>query len=341
MVRWELIAATTSGLFRSTDHGNCWYTLLGGVGIVWDEDYRSASPRRTSDFSPFAAGSAVYGRLATGTAVHYGVIAMSGGTASQIAVSTNQGQSWTARPTPCSKQCDAFPAVVVDPRDDRVVYYGEVSPRVSTDSGQTFTSLGTTAKLHPDQHDFLIDAGGNLLVATDGGVFSIRLSAAGQPLSDWTPVNLGLQTNQSSTLSLTANDPSAVAMGSWDNGTKRRELGQQWIGYQGDGDGDGSAIGKGASDPVYFAHANALFGSSVVRKPDGVAEGIGVGFRTNPYKPEQLWLLGGADGGDARNRLFLSLDAGTAATPTRRCVDPSLSFAITGGVSKNPVRDFK
>lgn len=339
---WELIAATTDGLFRSVDGGACWTTLLNSVGTIWDvafvpgssapaliaatsasglvriDGYRTATPTVGTPFSPFAGGSAVYGRIAVGKNVIYAIVAPTPANSAKLLSSTTGGISWLVNNAPCSRQCAWFPALAVDPRDDKVVYYGEVNPWVSTNSGNSFSSLGVISQVHDDEHDFVVDKDTNLLsVATDGGVYQLRLTAPGvaDEWPGWIAFNQGLQTNQSATISISAQDPSATAMGSWDNGTQRRVSGLRWTSYNG-GDGEGSALGVSAN----FAHENAWKGSRVSRQPNDVHVGTSAGFRSNPYALDQLWLFGNSDSGETK--LSLSQDASTSSPPTWHCADP-------------------
>lgn len=350
LTRWELIASTTSGLFRSIDGGGCWTRLPAGTDAVWDvgfvpgdtstlvavsdrtgfmriEQYRGTAPTATPAFSPFASGIRIYGRFASGSATIYAIASDADAQSSaSLLVSDNGGSTWQTRSAKCTRQCAADPALAVDPRNDNIIYHGEVDPWVSLNRGLTFQSLGDFRQGHDDFHDFLIDAASNTVwAATDGGIFQLRLSAPGVAATfpGWVAVNRGLQTNQAATVSTSDGEPVAAVVGSWDNGTLRRTLGLHWQQPLG-GDGEQSGIGSDAAgNSVSYGNSNAGQDSRVLRDPGDTFVGTSAGFRTNPHVPGQLWFLRNSSEGEGAAGLYVSTNASSGSSATWMCADPA------------------
>ena len=348
----DLVAATTTGVFWSSDGGLCWRPLLDAPEVVTDIalvpgttdalvvasastglmqiDAFRGTPQIKIRFRPYPTGNLRIRLAPTRSAGRLYAIASldaSPAATSSIALSTTDGGlHWQAFDThSCTRQCDWFPALTVDPTDDNRLYYGEVKLHVSANGGQTFNEVPGSGS-HVDIHAvFFPPDNPNLVIeANDGGLFQAPVSATSdRTVGAWQSINRYLQTNQCATFASPPSNSGSVLTGCWDNGYPLRSLGRYWSTISG-GDGEGTAF-DGASNGVVFFHLNAVNGSDIFREQlgssiPGNVIGAAGGFATNPYQSGQIWAMGLQSAGDGA--LYAAVLSGANPPVQWHCVDP-------------------
>ncbi|MEU6254620.1 hypothetical protein [Streptomyces sp. NPDC047043] len=239
----EALAACRDGLFRSTDGGTTWTAVtLPGAPASFD---RLATAIARSDTT------VAYTWGATGTTAR--LWRRAGGTWAAVTpppgVST--GQAWY----------DWFLAVAPD-RADRIylgaieAYRGDLSG--TTWTWQTISNKGATGdSIHPDQHAVAFESGSPdaIYVGNDGGLF--RSPDRG---ITWQHLNNGLTITEFEYLAQDFGSSRWVIGGTQDNGTNRWTGSPVWTHSQ-DGDGGDCAVNR--NDPRTVFHT--FFGMSLER----------------------------------------------------------------------------
>ena len=205
-VAGQVLAATDGGLFRSTDRGQNFNLVLGGVitdlkidtanssmiyaavagagvfrstddGKTFPENLFSSNngaPTRNVGFVSFAQS-----RLPDNQTIYASVQDASSGGFLGLFKSTNGGSSWIALPQATvvgnGCQCGYDQTIGVDPQDSNVVYLGFVNLSASTDGGRTWRPIAS--EVHADHHALVFSPHPStpgsrtpFYVGTDGGI---------------------------------------------------------------------------------------------------------------------------------------------------------------------------
>ncbi|MER6784304.1 hypothetical protein ABT330_06630 [Streptomyces sp. NPDC000658] len=230
----EALAACQDGLFRSTDGGATWNTV--------------ALPGAATSFRRFAVAIAP-----SDPTVAYGWATDAAGTAK---LWRRAGGAWTALTPPPSVDVgqawyDWFLAVAPDRADQ--VYLGAIDAYRGDLSGTTWTWLAISTKgpggdsIHPDQHTIAFEPGAPdvVYVGNDGGLF--RSPDRGVT---WEHLNNGLEITEFEYLSQDFGSSHWVLGGTQDNGTNRWTGSPAWTHVQ-DGDGGDCAVSRANPDTVF------------------------------------------------------------------------------------------
>ncbi|MCW8804076.1 MAG: T9SS type A sorting domain-containing protein [Ignavibacteriaceae bacterium] len=253
----ELLAALgNNGLFRSTNSGQNWSTLIGGrcddvvFTFTGDTAFAVGSGigfRRSLDggqtFTAFGTG------LGTGTRTHfdlcisqpafmYASVHVSGNV--NLFKSTNFGANWTQLTTSSAFQNQGGQAWYdlycrVNPSNPNLVYVGTIDIWRSTD-GTNFTNITngySGGYVHVDQHFlFFHPTDPNTVIAcNDGGIWSSTNSG-----NSFTNLNQNLTLTQFYRIAASPFTPSRILGGTQDNGTQQTYSALNWAAaYGGDG----------------------------------------------------------------------------------------------------------
>lgn len=237
-----LLAATSDGLYRTSNAGSTWTRVLDEsafdvkfersdgriVYVTTDRVYKSRDAGAT--FFPLSAtcsGTRYTIEIArTNPEVLYTLC-----TDGVVQKSTNAGATWTTVTAPRVILFGYYDNVLaVSPRDDKDVYVAGFDMRRSTDGGTTWTTVRPAG--HVDNHyiKFLPGSGSTLLVGNDGGLFKSVNSGA-----SWSPLNKGLEITQFYSIGSSRAKPSIMELGAQDNGNMKYDAGA----FENIGDGDG------------------------------------------------------------------------------------------------------
>jgi MYXO-CTERM domain-containing protein len=297
------LANDTVGVFRSTDGGETWEALGGGLPQdVAASDLAMAQDDPDRLFAalgdPFghpdngiyisedggdtwkAAGSGLpdnMGRisLAVGKSDPKRVYAMaaaessaSGSGASTMGVyrSSDSGQSWTAE-DPGGLQATYgwyLSTAGVDPSDADTAFFGGVSMVRTSNGGSSFVDVTPP---HVDCHALAWDAKGRVLAGDDGGIH--RSDDGG---NSWDPLHSELSVVQIyAGTALSNSDPDFMAAGMQDNGSNLRGSGLGW-GSIGGGDGGPTANHPDRPDTFLYQSQNL----AISRTTNGGSGGSGI-----------------------------------------------------------------
>lgn len=344
-------AAGNVGIFKSTDGGQTWSQLAGGLPNVEATDL-SLDPSNSSvvyagigrvfgdsqngiykssdhgaSWVKLAGGlpaSNLIGRVSVATAPSqssrlYALIARpatgSGGGATTLGAyrSNDAGASWTSIPVGSIQSTYGWylSLVSVAPTNADTVFLGGLNLVRSTNAGASFS---TVTPPHVDMHAAAWDAAGRLVVGDDGGVHR-----SGNLGASWSSQNDGLGTAQFyAGLSSHPTDESTFFGGTQDNGTNRRNTSSKsWSQILG-GDGGWTQV-----DPVdprrVFAEYQGT--ANLFRSTNGGTgfnfSGLGIdGGDRNCFLPP--YLIDGTNPDRmfyATHRLYRSLDGGSSWVP--------------------------
>lgn len=211
-----------SGVFRSSDGGETWERLGGGL------------PARSADV----------GRIGLGVAGDrlYAIVNKAGGSFEGFYASTDGGDNWTR--TPDNQALTAsqssfgwwFGKVWIDPRDTEHVHVAGVALLTTKDGGATWTADDTS--MHVDHHAMVWDPRrpGRVYLGNDGGVY--RSDSGGD--GGWVKSRHQPYT-QLYSAAITPQDVTRISGGTQDNGSLRSWGGEKFNEYLG-GDGEENLI---------------------------------------------------------------------------------------------------
>jgi photosystem II stability/assembly factor-like uncharacterized protein len=211
-----------SGVFRSTDGGETWERLGGGL----------------------PAQSADVGRIGLGVAGDrlYAIVNKSNGSFEGFYASTDGGDSWARTPADedlANSQSSFgwwFGKVWIDPRDTEHVHVAGVALLTTKNGGATWTADDTS--MHVDHHAMVWDPRrpGRVYLGNDGGVY--RSDSGGD--GGWVKSRQQPYT-QLYSAAISPQDTSRISGGAQDNGSLRSWGGEKFNEYLG-GDGEENLI---------------------------------------------------------------------------------------------------
>ena len=266
-----VLVASDFGLFRSTNSGTDWTTVLTGTttDVVMDPTNSATlyAGRWGVGLSKSTDGGVNWVALTSGLPVadvgrinlaiapsapqtiYAAVHTTSGNGLAGIFKTTDGGADWTqltATNANCGAQCWYDMTIAVHPTNDSLVYFGGITLFRSSDGGANFASIN--GPLHVDQHFLTFDPldPNTVYVANDGGIYK---STDGG--STWTTLNTNLSITQFYPgISLHPNDPSVAMGGTQDNGT---------VGYTGTADWASLLSGDGGFTAIDFLNPTTRY----------------------------------------------------------------------------------
>ncbi len=295
----HLLAATTDGLFRSTDQGTTWksrrstMTYHLSVRVAPDGSreflagcadgvFRSTTGTRWTSVtlpdipSRFSRLEVVHSPSESGVAFAFGANELADGSSSkgylwrrgtvkgrflpvELPSDLDVGQAWY----------DWFAAVA--PNNPDVIYLGAINVhkgiRSATGSWawQNISAKTSGDSIHPDQHAiaFNPEDSNDLIVGNDGGIY--RSPDGG---STWDSLNKGLNITEFEYLAQNPKHETWLLAGTQDNGTLRYQNQQAWYLVQ---DGDGGDCAVNQSSPHICFHS--FYGMYLERSKQGGAWG--------------------------------------------------------------------
>lgn len=250
------------GIYRSTAGGEpgTWTLVAGGLP-------EGASTPNSPPF--FRAAMAAGPPIAPSTAATlYAAFAGSDDELFGIWRSTDGGNNWTKLTTPSTSGQENYNiALIVDPTDANVVYYGTSANfnynggavMRSKDGGQSWTDIGrgdgNTGGLHPDTHSVVVARNNRniLLTGNDGGIWRTD-NALADPVA-WATLNQNLSFTQFQSIALHPTNPALMIGGTQDNGTLLYAGSTSWTLADG-GDGGLSVIDQSNPQVMYHTRFN-------------------------------------------------------------------------------------
>jgi hypothetical protein len=273
----RLFAATTSGLYVSTDRGQTWtqkravttWSVSVGSGTAGhilagcsDGVFRSTNHGGSFSAVSLPSGPTGFSRLAVAISRSDPTIAYAWGAGDPYTTAgptaylwRRSGNTWSAQTLPPGVATgqswyDWFLAVSPDTADQ--IYCGAISVHRGTRSGSTWTWVDIATKstgdsIHPDQHAIAIEPGNpNLIyVGCDGGLF--QSPDRGQT---WTHKNNGLVITEFEYIAQNLGSSRWLMGGTQDNGTERWQGSPTWE-HVADGDGGDCGVNRTNPDVVF------------------------------------------------------------------------------------------
>jgi photosystem II stability/assembly factor-like uncharacterized protein len=227
-----LLAATSDGLYRTTDGGATWKLILAASAYdaqFQPNDGNIVYATTTQVLKSTDAGATFTPLSATCSGARYSLrIAKSKPKTvytlcsdTVVQKSTDAGATWTtASPTGVTLYGYYDTVLAVSPVDDNDVYVAGFDMRRTTDGGSTWSAVPMAG--HVDNHciTFFPGSGSSLLVGDDGGIFKSTDSG-----STWTSLNKGLSITQFYALGISKTDPAIMVLGAQDNGNMKSNAG--------------------------------------------------------------------------------------------------------------------
>jgi photosystem II stability/assembly factor-like uncharacterized protein len=290
-----LLAATSTGIWRTTDGGSHWTrtSTSAAADVVFD-------PKDGTKAIAGGKGSAAYStdggqswKPATGIPSDRGRIELAYATTNPQVVyasadgtegitvyrSTDGGHSFrlvNSTPTALPDQYNYDNVIWVDPTNRNVIVVGGVRLWRSTDGGANFKNIVGTDNnvdprfMHVDEHVIVAAPGygttnRTVYVGNDGGVYkaaNIRTASGASPGGGWQPLNNGLGLTQF--LSVAVNDTSGTILGGTQDWSNLLYTGNP-AGWAKVSHGDGGFAAADQTNANYFygeAQNGALFRSS-------------------------------------------------------------------------------
>lgn len=295
-----LLAATSNGMYRSTNHGNSWTRVETGnfkevvyhpvnSNFIYAATYSGAAYYRSTDngqtWTNITSGlpsgqrrmviavtpadtSMVY-VLATGISAFQGLYLSTdnGGSFTQMSNSPNI-MDYSTTGSGSGGQAWYDLDMAIDPASAGIIYVGGVNIFRSDDSGKTWkinahwVGSGTIPGIHADQHVLEFSANNHLFVGNDGGIYKTTNGGA-----SYTDLSKGLGIAQIYRLSQSATNSDMLINGFQDNGTGLLDKGS-WHTVLG---GDGMDCVIDPSDPTWSY--SALYYGDVRRYKNGYYSG--------------------------------------------------------------------
>ena len=360
-----LMAATTFGLFRSTDGGVNWSLMTSGLpalstsilaccDVLYDPSdgnrawcaFWGSGVYRTTNAN---AATPTWTKLTTGlpttsierislavapsnNSVLYALYANGSDSFKAVYTTSDKGDNWSTATTSATIQLyGAFTCnIAVDISTPDVVYVSGVGLYKMVKSGASWTITDVGANIHPDSHAFATHPSNNLVVysGNDGGIY--KSSNGGSTWDD--SINEGLSITQFEFLGQHANSDAVAIGGTQDNGT---EMFRNHPAFYHSADGDGGQAGIDASNPNNVIHT--YYGASPERSTvggkfgsyAGISGGLsGSGLFYPPWTYDETNSNNLAFG---LNKLQLSAAQGTDSWPTSVSL-PSIGSARVSAI---------
>lgn len=335
----RLVAATTGGIYVSTDSGvtwtrrrsvRCWSLSMSPPGsgpseilaACADGVFRSGNRGNTWNAETLPGVPGFWSRLAVAIAPsNPGVAYAWGANGGSAYLRRRAGGTWaTVSPPPGVSTGQAWYDwfLAVAPDRDTQIYCGAIEVHRGDLSGTTWAWVNLTSKgatgdsIHPDQHAITFDPASpdRIYVGNDGGLY--RSDDRG---IHWQSCNNGLVISEFEYLAQDQGSSRYILGGTQDNGTERWLGSPTWEHVQ---DGDGGDCGVNRTNPATVFHT--FFGMSPERST--TSGGFGTWGWIGPpvpsgegslfYPPFECSATGGdtiAIGGDS---LFVSRNNGTS-----------------------------
>ncbi|MFK5855802.1 MAG: PKD domain-containing protein [Bacteroidota bacterium] len=246
-------AATTLGVYKSTDSGDNWSVVTsteyidlefkpGATNVLYGSTWQGDVYRSTDsgvNWSPTLSTSGKRTELAispNNSSFVYAMVANSNSGLFGIYKSTDSGSSfsvvynginllaWSCSGGDSGGQAWYDLCLAADPNDENIVYLGGVNTWKSTDGGSSWNINnhwssncgGSAVNVHADKHDLAFQNGSSTLFeCNDGGLYST--SDGG---SSWTHLTNGMTISQMYRLGVAQTTSADVITGLQDNGTK-------------------------------------------------------------------------------------------------------------------------
>ncbi len=269
-----LFAATTNGVFKTTDAGDNWYQVQ--TGDIDDMEFKPGDPNTlyaiTPRFYKSTNGGESFTEINGLPTSSRAQIAVSDdnpdyvyyfSSGSGIYRSENSGDSFVFRSSQPTQGSQAWYdlAMCVSPLDADEVHIGEINTWKSVNGGSTWSKttdwtwgnpIGYT---HCDIHE-MVFFGGTLYIGSDGLVSKSTDGAA-----SFTDLSQGLVIRQFYKIGTSKNDPYKIMGGAQDNGTSvyTTDYWHEWLGA----DGMECVVDYSNSDIVYGTSQNGNFYKSI------------------------------------------------------------------------------
>jgi hypothetical protein len=342
----HLLAATTGGVYESTNGGINWTLRKGGqcwdismspagggsaevLAAFGDGVYRSTNGGTTYAKVTLPGAPAGFNRLAVDISRSNPAVAYAFGAsgANSFIFRRAAGGAWALVASPAGLATgqawyDWFLAVSTD--NDSQIYLGAIEAYRGTLSGGSWTWVTISNKpgqdIHPDQHAIAIDPSNanQIYVGCDGGLFSSPDRGI-----NWTSLNNRLGITEIEYMAQDYGSSRWLMAGTQDNGSVRYTGSSAWD-HIADGDGGDCGVNRAAPDIVYHSYYSMGMERSTTKGNFGSFSWIGpnvpAGYSALFYPPMEVNNNTVAQAGQT---VYVSRNQGTTWT----------NVALPGGVA--------
>lgn len=272
-----LLAATSSGLYRTADAGATWTQIW--ATSTFDAEFQQnngniAYATTTQVHKSTNAGATWSNLTATCAGSRYNIeIAKSNPktlytlcTNGTVQKSIDAGATWSTVTAPGVTLYGYYDNVLaVSPIDEKIVYVAGFNIKKTVDGGTSWSAVPTAG--HVDNHciEFLPGSSATILCGNDGGLFRTNNSG-----STWASLNKGLAITQFYRTGISKTNPSILISGAQDNGNMKYNAGV-WSNIT-NADGMGGFIDWSNSNNIY---ATIQYGS-LLRSTNGGVSWTGI-----------------------------------------------------------------
>jgi photosystem II stability/assembly factor-like uncharacterized protein len=334
-----LLAATSDGLYRTTDAGTTWNQVwaTSTYDVEFQQDNRNIVYATTDKiWKSVDAGTSFTGLTASCTGTRFNLrIARSNPdmlyalcTTGDLLKSTDGGTSWNTTTAPGALLYGYYDDVLaVSPVDENLVYVAGEDIKKSTDGGNTWTSISPAG--HVDNHciEFYPGREPAVLFGDDGGIFKSNDGG-----STWASLNKGLAITQFYSAGLNRSGSFQFVAGAQDNGNMKYD-GTTFSIVTG-ADGQIDFIDWSNTENIYVSTQNGV----LFRSTDGggtfdeintpVAGAWTTPWCQDPKSPNTIYA--------GTNKVYKSLDQGTTWTPISTELPDSGTYTALAVSTANP-----